>query len=109
MSPWLVLLVFIPVVGPIALFIVSIVMNIKLAKAFGKEEVFAIGLILLPVIFIPILAFDQSKFNGIAPKTPHISAVPTPTPSPAPQQDQPQTPKVDQEVPTTTTTPNNSI
>ena len=99
MSPWLVLLVFIPIVGPAALFIVSIIMNIKLAKAFGKDEVFSIGLILLPIVFIPILAFDQSKFNGVAPKTPNTSAAPTPAPEP----------KVDQEISTTTTTPTDSV
>lgn len=101
MSPWLVLLVFIPVVGPAALFIVSILMNIKLAKAFGKEEIFAIGLILLPIVFIPILAFDKSKFNGIAPKNPNTPTAPTSTPAPAPQ--------TDQEISTTTTTPTDSV
>ena len=31
-----------------------------LAKSFGKSEGFTIGLILLPIIFYPILAFDNS-------------------------------------------------
>ena len=64
MSPWLVLLAFIPGVGGLVFFIISIFINIKLAKAFGKDEGFAVGLILLPVIFVPILAFGQAKFTG---------------------------------------------
>lgn len=39
-----------------------IILNINLAKRFGKKSGFAIGLILLPLIFYPILAFDKSKY-----------------------------------------------
>lgn len=67
MSPWLVLVMFIPGVGSLALFIVLIFVNIKLAKSFGKEDGFAVGLILLPIVFVPILAFGQARFNGIPP------------------------------------------
>jgi hypothetical protein len=38
--------------------------DIKLAKAFGKGAGFMVGLILLPVIFMPILAFDSSSYLG---------------------------------------------
>lgn len=34
--------------------------NIKLAKVFGKSESFGLGLLLLPVIFHPILAFKKN-------------------------------------------------
>lgn len=88
MSPWLVLLVFVPFVGQLALFIVMIFMNLKLAKAFGKEEGFAIGLILLPIVFVPILAFGQARFGGVAPI---VSATPS---DPVPPQNPTATPTI---------------
>ena len=33
------------------------------AERFDKSEGFAVGLILLPIIFFPILAFDKSKYH----------------------------------------------
>jgi hypothetical protein len=49
----------------IALFflILGIVIGVRLARAFNKGVLFAIGLMILPVIFIPILAFGSSKYN----------------------------------------------
>ena len=35
-----------------------------LVKKFGKDEGFTIGIIFLPFIFFPILAFGSSKFSG---------------------------------------------
>jgi len=55
---WWVLLCFIPVVN----FIIAIMLMLGLAKNFGKSTGFAIGLILLAPIFLPILAFDNSKY-----------------------------------------------
>jgi hypothetical protein len=43
--------------------IIPIMMMIDLAKAFGKGTGFAIGLIFLPIIFIPILAFGDSQYQ----------------------------------------------
>lgn len=37
-----------------------------LSKSFGKTEGFTFGIILLSIVFIPILAFDSSKYNGPA-------------------------------------------
>ena len=37
----------------------------RLAKAFGKGRLFALGLILVPVIFLMILAFGRSRYQGI--------------------------------------------
>src|SRR5262249_13199678 len=48
-----VLLLFIPIVG----IVFGIIITIELAKSFGKDVAFAIGLILLPYIFYLILAF----------------------------------------------------
>ena len=48
----------------ILLIVLSIVAEIKVAKAYGQSGAFAIGLILLPFIFYPILAFGDSKYIG---------------------------------------------
>ncbi|MFO1006502.1 MAG: DUF5684 domain-containing protein [Planctomycetaceae bacterium] len=57
---WWVLLLFIPFVG----IVVSIMMVLELAKKFGKGGGFALGLILLPIVFYPILAFGDAKYEG---------------------------------------------
>ena len=36
----------------------------RLAKQFGKGKLFALGLILIPVLFLPILAFGKSAYLG---------------------------------------------
>lgn len=50
--------------------IITIILHVyflsKLAKVFGKGFFFTIGLILLPPIFILILAFDKSKYVGLS-------------------------------------------
>jgi hypothetical protein len=38
------------------------------SKSYGKEEGFTVGLIFLPFIFYPILAFGSSKYIGPAGK-----------------------------------------
>ncbi len=53
---WWLLLLLIPGVN----LIFAIWATNLLSKSFGKNEGFTIGLILLPVIFLPILAFDKS-------------------------------------------------
>lgn len=52
---WYMLLLFIPIVNIYA----SFVINDGLAKRFGKSTGFAIGLMFLPIIFFPILAFSS--------------------------------------------------
>lgn len=59
-SGWMFLTTLIPFVG----FVFGIICNVKLAQAFGKGIGFAIGLIFLPVIFEPILAFGDSQYLG---------------------------------------------
>ena len=44
--------------------ITTIMFNYHLAKAFGQGIGFTVGLILLPIVFIPILAFGPAKFVG---------------------------------------------
>lgn len=44
--------------------LVSLVAFWDLAKLFGKSGAYAIGLIFLPFIFLPILAFGDSQYQG---------------------------------------------
>ena len=53
---WWLLLLLIPGVN----LIFAIWATNLLSKSFGKNEGFTIGLLLLPIIFLPILAFDKS-------------------------------------------------
>ena len=47
----------------IALVILSVMQNINLARKFGQDDAFAIGLIFLPIIFLPILAFGNAQYH----------------------------------------------
>ncbi len=57
---WWIILLFIPVVN----LVISIIVIVELANKFGKSGGFAAGLIFLPVIFYPILAFSSAKYSG---------------------------------------------
>ena len=57
---WWFLLMLIPIVNIVILIIVSV----ELAKKFGQSTGFAVGLILLPIIFYPILGFGGAKYSG---------------------------------------------
>ena len=59
---WWVILFFIPFIN----FIIGIILCIDLAKSFGKGVGFAIGLILLGIIFFPILGFGSAQYQGPA-------------------------------------------
>lgn len=60
LNPWLVLTAFIPPVYAV----LSIIAIVKLAGKFGKGTGFAVGMIFLSVIFIPMLAFGKSEYQG---------------------------------------------
>ena len=73
-SPWWILIVFgcsllsfIPILGSLISLAASIyfliILNVSLARAFGKEDSFAVGLILLPIVFEPILGFGKDEYN----------------------------------------------
>lgn len=77
-NPWWILIVilspifaFVPVVGWILPFAIclyfQILLNVGLARAFHKEDAFAIGLILLPVVFLLIIALGKTKYVGSRP------------------------------------------
>jgi hypothetical protein len=57
---WWIILFIIPIVN----FIVYIIVYYNLAKSFAKSTGFAVGLIILPFIFIPILGFGSSQYAG---------------------------------------------
>jgi hypothetical protein len=58
------LLPFIPVIGSLALLVVAFIVYWDLAKSFGKDVGFAIGLTLLSFIFFPILGFGSAQYIG---------------------------------------------
>ncbi len=57
---WWILLCLIPGVN----FIIFIIVDIDLAKSFGKSTGFGIGLFLLGFIFYPILGFGDAEYQG---------------------------------------------
>lgn len=59
---WWWILMIIPLVN----IVVIILVMIDLAHAFGKDTAFAVGLILLGVVFLAILAFGDSQYLGPA-------------------------------------------
>lgn len=57
---WWVLLFLIPCVN----IIIAILVALDLARVFGKGSGFGVGLILLPIVFYPILAFGDAEYTG---------------------------------------------
>ncbi len=76
---WWIILYFIPFVN----IVISIIVVYKLALAFGKGGGFALGLILLPFIFYPILAFGKSSYMQGSPTN---FSTPVPPQTAPPQQ-----------------------
>lgn len=54
---WWIFLMFIPLVNTV----IAIIIIFDIAKAFGKGTGFGLGMLFLPFIFFPILAFDSSE------------------------------------------------
>jgi len=59
---WWIVLFFIPVVSIVAM----ILIYISFAKSYGKSAGYGIGMILLPFVFVPMLAFGDAKYQGPA-------------------------------------------
>jgi hypothetical protein len=59
---WWVVLMLIPCVG----IVVSVLVILDLAKSFGQSVGFAIGMLLLPFVFMPMLAFGDARYRGPA-------------------------------------------
>lgn len=46
-------------------FVILMVINyFKIAKAFGKHWTYGLGIRFIKIVFIPMLAFDKSKYLG---------------------------------------------
>jgi hypothetical protein len=57
---WWIILFLIPCVNVVVSFIVAI----DIAKSFGKDVAYGIGLALLPFIFYPLLGFGDARYVG---------------------------------------------
>ena len=93
MPEWMIILFFIPLANAF----VGLVMQAKIVKAFGKSTGFVIGYFFLPLIFLPILAFDNSQYIGDG-----TNSATTPPPQPSTP---PQTPINQNPIPPQTITP----
>jgi len=58
---WWLLLYLIPCVG----IIVAIVVSIDVAKNFGKDTLFGLGLAFLGFIFFPVLGFSNAQYQPV--------------------------------------------
>jgi len=58
---WWLLLFLIPIVG----FVFGIIVAIDIAKSFGKSGGYAVGIIFLPYIFLPMLGFGDAVYTPI--------------------------------------------
>jgi len=64
-KPWTWILLLIPPVFIVGIFIIWIGGSLALARNFGKDTLFALGLMFLPFIFYAILAFDKNiRYKG---------------------------------------------
>ncbi|MCK5665030.1 MAG: hypothetical protein KAI17_16175, partial [Thiotrichaceae bacterium] len=58
---WWLLLMFVPVVN----IVVQIMMLVGIATNFGKGVGYALGMIFLPIIFYPMLAFGGAEYQAV--------------------------------------------
>jgi hypothetical protein len=67
-KPWwwvfALLLAIIPIVGALLLLVVLILMYNGISTKFGKGSGFTVGLVLLPIVFVPILAFGDAEYTA---------------------------------------------
>ena len=57
---WWIVLFFLPCVNIVAFVLVGI----EVAKVFGKDVLFGIGLAFLPFVFYPVLGFGDARYQG---------------------------------------------
>ena len=72
LSPWLILAyltMFIPFIGWIVAIVLNAYLAYSLAKSFGKDGGYAVGIFFLAPIFYMILAFGKSEYVGPSGKT----------------------------------------
>lgn len=56
---WWVVLAFIPFVNTIA----AIIIYMDLARAFGRDGTYGCLMLLIPIVFIPLLAFSDAQYR----------------------------------------------
>ena len=56
---WKMLLLYLPVVQ----IVYQIILSLKIAKVFNKSELFGVGIFFVPLILLPIIAFDNSEYT----------------------------------------------
>ena len=66
LSGWWLLAVFVPIVNFIGIFVFLILMSLGLARNFGKGGGFAVGIMFLSFIFVPILGYGSARYIGNA-------------------------------------------
>lgn len=59
-EPWWGLLLFVPMINLVA----TIILMLALAQSFGKDALWGLGLIFLPIVFGPMLAFGSARYQG---------------------------------------------
>ena len=65
LSPWLILLILIPIIGAFIIAIIEIIQKFKLSNKFGKGVLFGFGLLFLQPIFESIIAFSKKiEYKG---------------------------------------------
>lgn len=57
-------LTLVPCANIVVALILMFMIPFKLAEKFGKDAGFAVGLLLLGVVFLPILAFGSAQYQG---------------------------------------------
>lgn len=50
---------------PFVNFVIAVMLYFKLAKVFGKGVGFGFGLMFLPFIFLPMLAFGDAEYKAL--------------------------------------------
>ena len=56
---WVILILIIPIVN----LVLMIMVYHEISKAFGKDAGFTVGMVLLPIVFFPILAFGKATYS----------------------------------------------
>jgi len=85
---WWILFGFIPWLGGLILFVLTLLASLELAKRFGRSQLFGVlGLWLFSIVGYVILAFDNSKYRAVPatstapPQNPSNPSNPTSTPN----------------------------
>lgn len=63
-SPWLLILIFIPIIGWLALMAIAVVSRFELSKNFGHGFFFGLGLLILPIFFRTYIALSGDEYIG---------------------------------------------